>query len=284
MTKSQASKLRKYKTFKYYASSILSLILGLVIIFPIFYAICAAFKENAGFDGYPPKILPESFLHLDNFKYVLTETLIPRYMLNSLIIAVIALVARILFSTLASYAFAFFEFKGKNFLFFLIVGTMMIPSEALLISNYLTVSKLGLLNTYAGILCVYFVSATQVFMFRQSFKTISGSLREAAYIDGCGDLQFYAQICMPVSKPVITALGLSTFVNLWNTYLWPLLVTDKAEMRTIQVGITLLSNAETNSKGNVFAGVVLALVPMLFIFAFSQRNMVHGISSGSVKG
>ena len=185
---------------------------------------------------------------------------------------------------MASYAFAFFEFKGKNFLFFFIVGTMMIPSEALLISNYLTVSKLGLLNTYAGVLCVFFVSATQVFMFRQSFRTISGSLREASYIDGCGDLQFYAQICIPVSKPVITALGLSTFVNVWNTYMWPLLVTDKAEMRTVQVGITMLSNADSAAKGNVFAGIVIIFIPMLILFAISQRNMVYGISSGAVKG
>lgn len=281
---SKPANLRMYKKFKYYFSSLLSLLIGLMIIFPIVYAVFAAFKENISFDGYPPQILPDSLTYFENFKHIIKETLIPRYMLNSLIIASVASIVRILFSTLASYAFAFFDFKGKNFLFFFIVGTMMIPPEALLISNYLTVSSLGLLNTYLGVLCVYFVSATQVFMFRQSFKTISGSLREAAHIDGCGDIQFYAQICMPVSKPVITALGLSTFVNVWNTYMWPLLVTDKAEMRTVQVGITMLSNADTAAKGHVFAGIVLIFIPMLFLFAFSQRNMVQGISSGAVKG
>jgi sn-glycerol 3-phosphate transport system permease protein len=281
---SNASKAFTHKKFKYYFSSILSVLLGLIIIFPIIYAIFAGFKNNVNFDSYPPKILPETITNLSNFKYILTETLIPRYMLNSLVIALVSTIVRLLLSTLASYAFAFFNFKGKNFLFFFIVGTMMIPSEALLISNYLTVSKLGLLNTYAGVICVFFVSATQVFMFRQSFRTISGSLREASYIDGCGDLQFYAQICIPVTKPVITALGLSTFVNIWNTYLWPLLVTDKAEMRTVQVGITMLSNADSAAKGNVFAGIVLIFIPMLVLFAFSQRNMVRGISSGAVKG
>ncbi len=284
MINSGTSNQRLYKQIKYYLSSSLSIILGIIIIFPIIYAIFAAFKDNVNFDSYPPKILPETITNLRNFIYILTETLIPRYMLNSFIIAIVATAIRLLLSTLASYAFAFFDFKGKNFLFFFVVGTMMIPSEALLISNYLTVSKLGLLNTYAGVLCVFCVSATQVFMFRQSFKTISGSLREAAYIDGCGDLQFYAQICVPVSKPVITALGLSTFVSIWNTYMWPLLVTDKAEMRTVQVGITMLSNADSAAKGNTFAGIVLIFVPMLFIFSFSQRNMVHGISSGAVKG
>ena len=181
---------RFWKKFKYYFSSILSILLGLIIAFPLIYAIFAGFKDNVNFDSYPPKILPESFLNLDNFVHVLTDTLIVRYMINSFIIAIVATAVRLILSTLASYAFAFFKFRFKNFLFFAIVGTMMIPSEALLISNYLTVSKFGLLDTYLGVVCVYFVSATQVFMFRQNFLTISGSLREAAFIDGCYDLQF----------------------------------------------------------------------------------------------
>lgn len=274
----------KWKIFKYYSSSILSALLGLVIAFPLIYAIFAGFKDNVNFDTYPPTILPKSFLNLENFKHVLTETLIVRYMLNSFIIAISATAVRIFLSTLASYAFAFFKFKGKNFLFFMIVGTMMIPTEALLISNYLTVSRLGLLDTYLGVVCVYFVSATQVFMFRQNFLTISGSLREAAFIDGANDFQFYTRICIPVSKPVITALGMSSFINVWNTYLWPLLVTNKEEMRTVQVGITMLSNSDSAAKGHIFAAVGIILIPMIILFAISQRNIVHGISSGSVKG
>ncbi len=275
---------RFWKKFKYYFSSILSILLGLIIAFPLIYAIFAGFKDNVNFDSYPPKILPESFLNLDNFVHVLTDTLIVRYMINSFIIAIVATAVRLILSTLASYAFAFFKFRFKNFLFFAIVGTMMIPSEALLISNYLTVSKFGLLDTYLGVVCVYFVSATQVFMFRQNFLTISGSLREAAFIDGCNDLQFYSNICIPVSKPVITALGLSSFISVWNTYLWPLLVTNKEHMRTVQVGITMLSSSDSAAKGHIFAAVGVILIPMIILFGISQRNIVHGISSGSVKG
>jgi sn-glycerol 3-phosphate transport system permease protein len=275
---------RSWKKFKYYFSSILSVLLGLIIAFPLIYAIFAGFKDNVNFDIYPPTILPDTFTNLDNFVHVLTKTLITRYMFNSFIIAITATVVRLILSTLASYAFAFFKFKGKNFFFFFIVGTMMIPAEALLISNYLTISGLGLLDSYLGVVCVYFVSATQVFMFRQNFLTISGSLREAAFIDGCNDLQFYSQICIPVSKPVITALGLSSFINVWNTYLWPLLVTNREEMRTVQVGITMLSSSDTAAKGHIFAAVGIILIPMIILFGISQRNIVHGISSGSVKG
>jgi sn-glycerol 3-phosphate transport system permease protein len=278
------SSKRFSKKFKYYFSSILSTLLGLVIAFPLIYAIFAGFKDNVGFDSYPPTIFPKSFFNIENFIYVIKETLITRYMLNSFIIAISATGVRIILSTLAAYSFAFFKFKGKNFLFFFIVGTMMIPAEALLISNYLTVSSLGLLDTYLGVVCVYFVSATQVFMFRQNFMTISGSLREAAFIDGCNDIQFYSHICIPVSKPVITALSLSSFINVWNTYLWPLLVTNKEKMRTVQVGITMLSSSDTAAKAHIFAAVGIILIPMIILFGISQRNIVHGISSGSVKG
>jgi len=266
-----------------YLSPVLSLIIGLVIAFPVFYAFMSGFKGASEMDSYPPTILPESFMNFANFRQVIFDSLVPRFMLNSLIIALVATIVRLLFSTLAAYSLAFFKFRGQKFMFFFILGTMMIPPEALLISNFLTVSKFGLVNSYMGVMIVYFVSATQVFMFRQNFRTISTSLREASFIDGCTDLMFYLKICIPVSKPVITALGIASFVNVWNAYMWPLLVTNKPKMRTVQVGITMLASDDPN-KGILFAGIAIILVPSILIFAFYQRNLVHGISSGAVKG
>ena len=266
------------------AFSVLSLALGIVIVFPLFYALMCGFKDDATFDAYPPTIFPQSFTYLENYRQVLFDSLVPRFMWNSLVIAVTVTVVRLLISTLAAYAFAFFRFPGKKFLFFLIIGTMMIPAETVLITNYLTISRLELLNTYLGVMAVYFVSATQVFMFRQNFKTISSSLRDAAFLDGCGDIQFYLCICLPVSKAIITSLGLNSFVAVWNTYLWPLLVTSKPEMRTVQVGITLLSADESGIKAPIFAAIAIILLPSVLIFAFFQRNIVRGITGGSVKG
>lgn len=279
---SNTYKVTEFKP-RQYVTSIISLILGLIIAFPVFYTFMAGFKSEATFDNYPPTIFPDTFAYLDNYKQVLFDSMVPRFMLNSLIIALAGVFIRLLFSTLAAYAFAFFEFPGKKFMFFFILGTMMIPPEALLITNFLTVTQLGLLDTYMGIMVVYFVSATQVFMFRQHFKTIASSLREAAYLDGCGELQFYFNICIPVSRPIITALGISSFINIWNTYLWPLLITNKPQMRTVQVGITMLT-AEDPNKGLLFAAIAIILLPTFLLFAFSQRNMVHGISSGAIKG
>lgn len=205
-------------------------------------------------------------------------------MLNSLFIAVTVTLVRLILSSLSAYAFAFMNFKGKNFLFFYVIGTMMIPAEALLISNYLTINSLGLIDTYMGVMAVYFVSATQVFMLRQNFKTVSLSLREAAFLDGCTDLKFYLRICVPISVPVFTSLGISSFIHVWNAYLWPLLVTNNDQMRTVQVGISLLSNPDSPVKGPVFAAVALSLLPAVVIFAISQRSIVQGISAGAVKG
>ncbi|TDF93803.1 carbohydrate ABC transporter permease [Paenibacillus piri] len=272
------------RSWRTYLSTILSIILGLLVAFPLFYAIFAGFKTEGEFGAYPPTILPNSFAYLENFKEVLFHTMIPRFMLNSFMIAITITAVRLILSTLAAYALAFLNFPGRTFIFIFILGTMMIPSEALLISNFITVSKLHLLNTYLGIMIVSFVSATQVFMFRQSFKSISGTLREAAFLDGCGDFRFYAKICMPVSVPIITSLGLSSFVNVWNSYLWPLLVTTKEEMRTVQVGITLLSAHEGSNYALVFAGITIILIPSIIFFMFFQRNIIGGMFNGSVKG
>lgn len=262
----------------------IAFLIGLLIVFPIFHGVMSAFKTDGAIDAYPPQLFPNSFLYLENFKEVIFHSMVPRYMLNSLFIAVTVTIVRLILSSLASYAFAFMEFKGKNFLFFYIIGTMMIPAEALLISNYLTINSLGLINSYFGIMAVYFVSATQVFMLRQNFKTVSTSLREAAFLDGCSDLKFYLNICIPISVPVFTSLGISSFIHVWNAYLWPLLVTNKDSMRTVQVGISLLSSPDAPVKGPVFAAVTLSIIPAVVIFAISQRSIVQGISSGAVKG
>lgn len=276
--------MRLQRSWRTYLNSVFSLLLGLIVAFPLYYAILAGFKTEGEFGAFPPTILPNSFAYIDNFKEVLFNSMIPRFMLNSLMIAVIVTIVRLILSTLAAYALAFINFPGRKFMFIFILGTMMIPGEALLISNFITVSKLHLLNTYLGIMIVSFVSATQVFMLRQSFKSISGTLREAAFLDGCGDFRFYARICLPVSVPILISLGLSSFVGIWNSYLWPLLVTTKEEMRTVQVGITLLSAHEGSNNTLVFAGITVILIPTLFFFAFFQRRIVGGMFNGAIKG
>ena len=275
---------RKQKDFLFDTLiTVIAIILGIIIIFPLIYCFLSSFKTPSEFLN--PKLFPSSFLYLDNFKNALERGNLLRYTLNSFVIAFVGTAVRMVLSILAAYAFTFYDFKGKNFFFFLILGTMMIPGDVLLVTNYLTVSKMHLLNTYLGVMIVSFVSASQMFMLRQRFKTIPKDMREASSMDGYGDLWFIWKVLLPLSKPVVTTLFVQSFINLWNAYLWPLIVTASSpEMRTVMVGITRLNSWEDENYQLVMAGVCISLLPSLVLFMIMRRNMKKGGLDGSLVG
>ena len=275
---------RKQKDFLFDTLvTVIAIILGIIIIFPLIYCFLSSFKTPSEFLN--PKLFPSSFLYLDNFKNALERGNLLRYTLNSFVIAFVGTAVRMVLSILAAYAFTFYDFKGKNFFFFLILGTMMIPGDVLLVTNYLTVSKMHLLNTYLGVMIVSFVSASQMFMLRQRFKTIPKDMREASSMDGFGDLWFIWKVLLPLSKPVVTTLFVQSFINLWNAYLWPLIVTASSpEMRTVMVGITRLNSWEDENYQLVMAGVCISLIPSLILFVVMRRNMKKGGLDGSLVG
>ena len=263
--------------------SLVAIALGLVIIFPLIYCFLSSFKTPSEF--LDPKLLPSSFLNLDNYKAALERGNLLRYILNSFVIAFLGSAIRLIFSILAAYVFAFYDFKGKNVVFFMILGTMMIPSDVLLATNYLTVSRLHLLNTYMGVMVVSFVSASATFMLRQRFKTIPRDMREAANMDGYGDLWFILRVLLPITRPVVTTLFVQSFISLWNSYLWPLIATASSpEMRTVMVGITRLNSWEDENYQLVMAGVVISLIPSIILFLIMRRSLRKGGLEGSLVG
>ena len=263
--------------------SLVAIALGLVIIFPLIYCFLSSFKTPSEFLN--PKLLPSSFLNLDNYKAALERGNLLRYILNSFVIAFLGSAIRLIFSILAAYVFAFYDFKGKNVVFFMILGTMMIPSDVLLATNYLTVSRLHLLNTYMGVMVVSFVSASATFMLRQRFKTIPRDMREAASMDGYGDIWFILRVLLPITRPVVTTLFVQSFISLWNSYLWPLIATASSpEMRTVMVGITRLNSWEDENYQLVMAGVVISLIPSIILFLIMRRSLRKGGLEGSLVG
>ncbi|MCF0237770.1 MAG: carbohydrate ABC transporter permease [Sphaerochaetaceae bacterium] len=264
--------------------STIAILIGLVIIFPIIYCICGAFKTPSEFLN-PHKLLPGSFTYLQNFKDALTRGNLIKYTWNSVVISLFGTVIRLTFSVLAAYAFTYYNFKFKNLCFFLILGTMMVPGDVLLVTNYLTVSKLHLLNSYLGVMLVYFVNASQMFMLRQRFMSVPKDMREAAQIDGHGDFWYMWHVLLPICKPVLTTLFVQSFITLWNTYLWPLIVTASSpNMRTIMVGITKLNSWEDEQYELVLAGVCISLIPSIILFFIMRRNMRKGGMEGSLVG
>lgn len=271
--------------FKRSYSSVLfqlfAICLGLVIIFPIIYALCISLMEASQILSVTPTIIPRK-ITFDSYKQAMTLTTIGRYMINSFIIVGTSSAIRIITASMA--AFAFFTFKGRDALFMMCVGTIMIPADVVLVTNYKTVAQLGLINTYLGAMIVFFVSALNIFMMRQYFLTFSKSLKEAAFIDGCSNFRFFVQILLPTAKPVIATVFISAFIGTWNTYLWPMLVTNDNSMRTVQVGITMLNFPDGTVYGPIMAASILVLLPSLFIFIFFQKRIVSGMMVGSVKG
>lgn len=270
-------------TVKSFLYQTMAIIIGLIIIIPVIYAALISFMEPSQIMSRPPKFIPRRWI-LDNYKLAITTTTLGRFMLNSLYIALVSSLARVITSAMAGYAFAFYNFRGKKFLFYLFMGTIMIPGDVVLVTNYQTVANLGLINTYLGMMIIFLCSATHVFLMRQYFLTFSISLKEAATIDGSSNLRFFLQILLPLSTPVMTTVFISSFIGTWNTYLWPMLVTNDNLMRTVQVGVTILNFPDGIVYGPIMAASILVLLPTLLIFLIFQKRIVGGIMGGSVKG
>ena len=168
---------RKQKTAKSVLVQVIALICGIIIIIPVLYCLSLSFMKVSEILSRPPKIFPSGF-YLENYKTALTKSMIPRFLFNSFIISLVCSSVRVITASLAGFGFAFLDFKGKKVLFALVLGTMLIPGDVILTSNYFTISRLGLVNTYLGIMLLYFVSANNVFMMRQHFLTVSKTLRE----------------------------------------------------------------------------------------------------------
>lgn len=276
-------KLKTKQTVQSVILQIICVFFGLIIIAPVIYCIIVAFMQPTEILSSPPKLFPSKF-YMENFISAIRMTQIPRFLLNSLFVSLVCSFMRMLVASMAAYSFAFFEFKGKKILFFLVLGTMLIPGDATIVTNYMTVSGMGLVNSYLGIMILYFVSAANIFLMRQNFKTIPKELKEVSEIDGCSALGFYFKILLPIAKPIMATVFISSFVSTWNMYLWPMIITTRNEMRTVQVGITMLNFSEEAAYGATMAGSVIVLIPTLIVFIISQKQIVKGMTAGAVKG
>lgn len=273
----------KNKKFKTSLSFVLKILVGLFVISPILLGLSLSFMAPTELASVPPHIIPENAV---TYTYAKAMSSVPLfgYMANSFIVCGIVIIGQIITCCLAAYAFAFYNFKGQKLLFIAILATMMIPMDSIIIANFLTVSQLKLNDTYLGLVMPYLTSAMGIFLMRQSFMTIPKELKEAATMDGCGSLRFLFNIVVPVSVPAIASLSVYIFIQVYNQYLWPLLVTNKAEMRTVQIGMTMLREAEAVDYGVVLAGSVVTLIPAIVVFIVGQKYLVKGMTAGAVKG
>lgn len=262
---------------------ILQALIVLIIVFPIVYALDISFLPLSQIFSKPLDLIPHK---LDFIYYVRAFQVAPlvRYLLNTVIIAVSITVGQLLLSCITAFAFSYFEFKGKNILFMLILATMMIPGESIALSNYLTMGDLGLLDTYIAMILPSLASAMSIFFMRQAFLQMPRDIYEMATLDGCGNLRFLFTMLIPLSKGALSAVGIYTFINAWNAYMWLLLVTNTDRMRTVQIGIGMLLNAESAEYNMMMAGVIVVMLPTVLIFVLGQKYILSGMLVGAVKG
>ncbi|MEN2258140.1 carbohydrate ABC transporter permease [Paraclostridium benzoelyticum] len=260
------------------------LILGcLVTLIPFLWMISTSLKPLSEVFKMPPNIIPKKF-RVENYKDVAITIPITRYFINSIIITSIITIGTLVTTILAAFAFSKFEFWGKELVFSILIGTMIVPSEVTLIPNYITIAKLGLINTYTGLTIPWIASVVSIFLLRQFFLTVPKSLYYAAKLDGCSDFKFLLRIMVPVSKPALITIALLRIVNSWNEFMWPLIVTNIPNMRNLPVGIM---NFTTESAGNynlMMAASTIVIMPLIIVYIFTQKHIILGITKSGIKG
>lgn len=261
------------------------LVLGcfaLSMLLPFFWMVSTSLKGELEVYEYPPKLFPEK-AQWSNYREALTILPFGRFFLNTFIMAFSIVVGQLLICSLAGYAFARLDFPGKNRWFVLYLSTMMLPLIVLLIPRYLLVNALGWVDTYWGLIMTEINSVWGIFLLRQFFSTLPGELEDAARLDGASEFKIYWRIVLPLSKPALATLGLFSFVWTWQSFLWPLIVTDSLKMRPVEVGIAMFHSMYQADWTYQMAAAVTVMVPTIMLFLFTQRYFVRGIALTGLK-
>jgi ABC-type glycerol-3-phosphate transport system permease component len=262
------------------------LILGIGAVFviaPFMWIIQAAFGETSEAYVLPPRWLPQNPT-LENFDSVFEQVPYAQFMLNSLKLAIIVTFGQLVTCSMAAYAFARLQFRGKNLLFILLISALMIPAQVTLVPLFILMRQLGLYNTHAALILPWLINPFGVFLLRQYFLTIPSELEDAARVDGANVFTIYFRIILPLSGPVLTTLTILTFVTTWNSYFLPLIMINNPELQVLTVGLTLLQGQYgAGALGPVAAALTMAIVPVLIIFLVLQKYIIKSIVSTGIK-
>ncbi len=256
---------------------------AIAVLFPLVFAVGTSLTSPADQGTYPPKLMswPPYF---KSYPEALTIAPIGRFIWNSFIISTAVTLGQLVTASLAAFAFSFLQFRGRNLVFYIFLSTMMIPAEATLVPNYLTVRALAWTDNYLGFTVPFLATAFGTFLLRQFFLQLPRELYDAARIDGASPFRFYWQVVLPLSRPALATLGVYSFLHTYNMYLWPLLITNSEKMRTVQIGIRMLMWDEALDWNRVMAGVAMVILPSILLLIFGQKQLIRGLTAGALKG
>lgn len=259
------------------------ILLAFAVLLPFIWMIVTSLKGQSEVFAYPPTWIPKD-PQWQNYIDLWEEAPFGRYFLNSAIVALAVTVGQVSSCILAAFAFARMNFRGKNFMFMIFLSTTMISSQVTLVPTYLVMRSLNWIDKYQALIVPFLANAFGVFMIRQAFRTIPRELEEAATLDGCGRFRFLIQILLPLSKPILASQALFAFMGNWNSYQWPLIVTNRDEMRTLQIGLRYFVSGEGGTQWGVYmAAALLVSLPVILIYFLVQKTFVESMASTGFK-
>lgn len=280
-TWTSASGKRAPDTSEILRTALLAMI-SFIILAPVAWFILSSFKDLTDLSARPPKLFPSRWA-FENYTEAFKMYDYLRYFMNSVIVTVLATLLTLLINSMAAFAFAKYNFRGRDGLFVLTLAMIMIPLQVILIPIYLVVSSLGLVNTYWGMIIPAAATPTGVFVIRQYMLTIPDELIESARIDGAGEFRIYARIMLPLARPALAVVAIFSILWRWNDFLWPLLIAQDERLYTLPVALALLNGQLVVPYNVVLAMSVMSIIPVLFMFVFMQRQIIQGIAHTGIK-
>lgn len=265
-------------------STVVLVIILLACMFPFYIMLVGSFKPSISLVTFPIDLNPFANMTLKNVKLVWEKSDILLWLTNTLIIGIAVAALTCFVSVLGGYAFARIDFRGKKIFFMFVMATMMMPKQILLIPNYLVAHNLGLVDRMSGVILTSIAPAFGVFLCRQLISSLPGELFEAAEIDGCGEARKLFRIALPLSTPAIGTIGIFSFFNCFNDYLWQLVMISDKKLKTLSIGISMYAQTMPGNKAAQLAVAFMATVPAVVLFLLCQKFFVKGATEGSVKG
>jgi multiple sugar transport system permease protein len=264
---------------------LLYLVLGissLLMLFPFYWAISNSIKLDQFIYASPPQWWPQP-ITLKHYLDAFTQIHFFRFFTNSVIVSLSITIGNVFFDSLAAYAFAKLKFPGRDTIFFILLMALMVPLQVNLIPIYRIMSSLQWLNTYLALIIPFLTSITGIFLMCQFMKSVPDEILDSARIDGCSEFAIFWRIMFPISLPGIATLVIVIFMDTWNSFLWPRIVTSSNDMFTLPVGLTQLQLRYTSNVGTIMAGTVLTMMPLILVFLLMQRQFIEGLTTGAVK-
>jgi ABC-type glycerol-3-phosphate transport system permease component len=259
---------------------------AVVLMLPFLWMASASFKPPGDILVYPPQLVPKVWT-LDNYNFVLQQTQFLTFIKNSLIVVAFTITGHVVSGSLVAYGFARFRFPGRNILFMVVLGTLMIPFHAYMIPRFIIMKQLGVLNTLAAVFLPYlFGGPVYIFLLRQFFMTIPRELDDAARIDGCNSAQLFWHILFPLARPAIVTVGVLEFLAAWTSFLEPLIYLNSLDNYTVALGLSLFRNGFSGAVqwGPLMAATTMSAIAPLIVFFFAQKHLMGGIASMGLKG